>query len=51
MSLVKKQASGKVQQDATVAGVLLQIIKKAVQAYQDHTGEILDPSLITEDEL
>ena len=31
MSLVKKQASGKVQQDATVAGVLLQIIKKAVQ--------------------
>jgi len=46
LSLAKTQASGKVQQDATLAGILLQIIEKAVQAYQDHTGETLDPSLI-----
>jgi len=46
VALVKAQASGKVQQDATLAGVLLQIIQKAVQAYQDHTGQALDPSLI-----
>ncbi len=46
VSLVKTQASGKVQQDANLAGVLLQIIEKAVQAYQDHTGENLDPVLI-----
>jgi len=46
VSLAKMQAGGKVQQDATVAGTLLQIIQKAVQAYQEHTGEPLDPSLI-----
>ncbi len=42
VSLVKTQASGKVQQDANLAGVLLQIIEKAVQAYQHHTGETRD---------
>jgi hypothetical protein len=46
VTLVKTQSSGKVQQDATIAGILLQIVAKAVQAYQDHTGETLDPSLI-----
>ena len=45
VSLAKTLAGGKVQQDATLAGVL-QIIERAVQAYQDHTGETLDPSLI-----
>jgi len=46
VSLAKAQAGGKVQQDATQAGILLQIIQKAVQAYQEHTGEVLDVSLI-----
>ena len=46
VSLAKTQASGTLQQDATLAGVLLQIVKKAVQAYQDQTGEPLDPTLI-----
>ena len=46
VALAKTQASGKVQQDATLTGILLQIIEKTVQAYQDHTGQALDPSLI-----
>jgi hypothetical protein len=46
VSLARTQASGKLQQDAALAGILLQIIEKAVQAYQAHTGEPLDPSLI-----
>jgi len=46
VSLAKTQASGKLQQDASLVGILLQIIEKAVQAYQEHTGETLDPSLI-----
>jgi hypothetical protein len=29
-----------------LAGFLLQIIEKAVRAYQEHTGEAIDPSLI-----
>ena len=46
LSLAKANASGTLQQDAALAGVLLQIIEKAVQAYQDHTGAPLDPTLI-----
>ena len=46
VSLTKTQASGKAQQDATVAGILVQIIRKSVAAYQAHTGETLNPSLI-----
>jgi hypothetical protein len=46
LSVAKTQASGKVQQEAALAEGLLQIIEKAVQAYQAHTGETLDPSLI-----
>ena len=46
VSLVKSQTSGKAQQDAALTGSLLQIIEKAVRAYQAHTGEKLDPSLI-----
>jgi hypothetical protein len=46
VSLARTQASGKLQQDAAMAGILLQIIEKAVQAYQAHAGEPLDPSLI-----
>ena len=39
-------ASENIRQDAMLARALLQIIEKAVQAYQEHTGERLDPSLI-----
>ena len=46
LSLAKSQTSGKLEQDATLADVLLQIIGKAIHAYQEHTGEALDPSLI-----
>jgi hypothetical protein len=46
VSLAKTQASGSLQKDATIAGILVQIVEKAVQAYQAHTGEPLDPSLI-----
>ena len=46
VSLTRTQASGKLQQDAMLAGILLQIIEKAVRAYQEHTGEAIDPSLI-----
>ena len=46
LSVAKMQASGPIQTDATLAGLFVQIIKKAVQAYQDHTGEPLDLTLI-----
>ena len=46
VSLARTQASGKIQKDAVLAGILLQIVEKAVHAYQDHTGEPLDPALI-----
>lgn len=46
LSLAKTQAGGRVQQDAMLAGTLLQIVEKAVHAYQDHTGQPLDLSLI-----
>jgi hypothetical protein len=46
VSLAQAQTTGKAQQDATLSGILLQIIGKAMQAYHDHTGETLDPSLI-----
>ncbi len=43
VSLTEIQTSGKLQQqDATLAGILLQIIQKGVQAYREHTGETLD---------
>ena len=46
MSLAKLRANGKVQQGATTAGLLLQIIGKGVQVYEEHTGEKFDLSLI-----
>ena len=46
VNLARTLAGGEAQQDATLAGILLQIVERAVQAYQDHTGETLDPSLI-----
>ncbi len=46
LSLVKSQATGTIHQAATVAETLLMIIQKGAQAYQQHTGEALDPILI-----
>ena len=46
VSLAQVQTTGKAQQDAVLSGILLQIIARAIQAYHDHTGETLDPSLI-----
>jgi hypothetical protein len=37
-------------QNASVAGTLVQSIQKAAAAYQAHTGEALDPSLIKAEE-
>lgn len=38
--------SGPAQQDLTIAQDLTTIIQKATLAYQQHTGQPLDPSLI-----
>ena len=46
LSIAKLQGSSKVQKGAAVGGTLLKIIKKSVQAYQDHTGKDVDRSLI-----
>jgi hypothetical protein len=46
IGLVKTQASGRVQQDANIAGILLQIAGKIHQAYQQQTGKPIDQALI-----
>jgi len=46
VALAKTQGSGNLQKDVNLADILVQIVGKAVQAYQDHTGAPLDPSLI-----
>jgi hypothetical protein len=46
LGIAKQQTGGKLQQDAALADSLLQIIQKAVQAYEAHTGQPLDPNLI-----
>ena len=46
ITLARSQTDGTPQQDAGVANTLLGIIQKSVQAYEDHTGEPLDPLLI-----
>ena len=51
VSLAQAHTTGKVQQDATLAGILLQIIGKAIQAYHDHTGETVDLSLIKSEQV
>jgi hypothetical protein len=46
LSLAQSQGSAKVQQDATVADTLLQIVQKGAQAYSQETGAPLDVTLI-----
>ena len=46
VSLAKSQTSGDIQPDVTFGETLLEIIETATRAYEDHTGEALDPFLI-----
>ena len=54
LSLAKAGVSGQAQQGVTIAGILVQIVQKAMKAYQDHTGKryltdfSLRPSAIVE---
>jgi len=34
------------QQEAAAAVILLRMIRKGIQTYQEHTGQPLDPSLV-----
>jgi hypothetical protein len=46
LSLAESQVHGTTSTDLTVAQTLVQIAQKSSAAYQQHTGEPLDPSLI-----
>jgi hypothetical protein len=46
MCIGKTVTTGKAHQDVDVSAILLQIISKATQGYEDHTGQKLDPSLL-----
>ena len=46
LSILKGQTTGDVQKDASLAAALVSIIGKAVQAYEQSTGQPLDVSLI-----
>jgi hypothetical protein len=46
IALAQSQTDGTAQQGANVTNTLLVIIRKSVQAYEDHTGKPLDPLLI-----
>ena len=50
LSLARSQMRGNVQSDVTVEETLLEIVRSAARAYQDQTGEALDPSLIKVEE-
>jgi hypothetical protein len=49
LSLLQAHFSGSVEEKAAIAGILVQILQKAAAAYQDHTGQTLDPSLIKQE--
>ena len=46
LSVAKSQTTGKVQEGTSLADSLLQIIRKTIHAYQQHTGAPPDPALI-----
>ena len=46
LSLVNNALNG-TQPSVAVTSTLLQILQKGAQAYQQHTGQPLDPTLIT----
>ena len=41
LDLTKSQTDGKINQDAAVAATLIEIIRKAREACEAHTGELL----------
>lgn len=50
LSLAKSESGGDVQSDIALGEILSEIIQTAAQAYRDHMGEPLDPSLIQAEE-
>ena len=46
VSVIQSQMSGKAQTDAELANTMLTIVQKAALAYQQQTGQPLDPALI-----
>ena len=46
LGLVKSQTRGRPQQSAIAMAMLLNIIQKAVAAYEQHAGEPINPDLI-----
>ena len=50
VSLANLHLSGDSRQDLKIGDMLLEIIRMGVQAYEEHTGEPLDPALIKAEE-
>jgi len=46
LSLAEARLDAETQQDAAIADVLIEIVRKGAEAYQQHTGEALNPPLI-----
>ena len=46
LAIADRQTARNLKGDPFYEETLLEIIQKAAQAYRDHTGEPLDPSLI-----
>ena len=46
VTVARNLATGTAQKDLFIEDTLLQIIQKGAEAYQQHTGEALDPTLI-----
>ncbi len=50
ISLVKTQTGGRLHAAEDLGETLSEIVRIAAQAYQDHTGRPVDPSLIRSEE-
>jgi hypothetical protein len=46
LSVVKSQTTGKTQEGTALADSLVEIIRKTIDAYRQHTGAVPDPALI-----
>jgi hypothetical protein len=46
LSLARDQATGSVKDHAATQDTLLEIVRKIAEAWKQHSGEPLDPSLI-----
>ena len=49
VSVIQSQMSGKAQTDTQLANTLMTIAQKAALAYQQQTGQPLDPALIRQE--